>query len=423
MVIRSNNGGEIIKIGEFAKRFGIKKETVRFYTDRNLLTPIKFRTFYDYNKSCEEDMKTIIELKKMDFSLEEIAKYLSFYRVSTRKMLAMKEELLELFNNKIEDVDARMEELERARKQLSKRYREIEAFEEYTDGQEDDIGLPIEFINHLVCPDCGKKLEVKNGEISSNYIMKGRIKCECGYSAEIKEGILVFEGVSYENLFEEKPELLDHEEMLPPEYISAVTASAGWMQNKLSKETISGKTILDPNTQSGIMGNKLIDILMEKTADFTYIGIDPHFMLVKNFKKILSMNQKRPRAVFLSGKYDKLPLRFESCDYIACCFGLQSYGIYHKEFPVERLLSFLKPGGKWFETFFCVKDKRLIADDFREIDHIFHCESIKESLSKLDKVSFVDSGETTKKGEIGFYFKDEARVSFFSFVGMKHEKH
>ena len=131
------------------------------------------------------------------------------------------------------------------------------------------------------------------------------------------------------------------------------------------------------------------------------------------------MNDIIPRTVFMSGNYDKIPIRKSTCDFISSCFGLQSYSIYNTKFPVEEVLSFLKPNGKWFETFFCVSEKRLVAEEYSNIAETFHCQSIKNALSKMRKYSFVDTGEITDKGEINYYVKDDAKVSFFSFVGEK----
>jgi hypothetical protein len=67
----------------------------------------------------------------------------------------------------------------------------------------------------------------------------------------------------------------------------------------------------------------------------------------------------------------------------------------------------------WFELFFCVSEKRFVADEYLNIKETFHCESIKQALSVLKKTSFVETGEITDKGELSFYAKDGAKVSFF----------
>ncbi|MFW6263643.1 MAG: MerR family transcriptional regulator, partial [Thermotogota bacterium] len=334
-----------MKIGEFANLFDVKKETIRFYTDKNLLTPVKIGSFYDYDRNCVEDMKTILQLKDMDFNLEEISKYLSFFRISTKNMIAMKKELVDLFKDKIADVDDKIKEYQKAQKELSQKLEVIIAFEDYEEGREKELGFPLDFLSHLFCPDCGEPLKVINGEISSNYLMEGQFSCDCGYKAKIVEGILVFEGATFKNPFEEQPEFNDQEKNLTPEYISAVSTSSRWIIEQMLKEDLEGKLLFDHSTQSGIMANRLIDALTEKNPNFTYIGMDTFFTLIKNFKKILSMNDVIPRTIFLCGNYDKIPLQNSSCDYVSSCFGLQSYSIYNMGFPVDKVLSFLKSEG------------------------------------------------------------------------------
>lgn len=57
-----------MKIGKFSEKFSMAKETVCYYTHIGLLTPVKYRNFYDYNQSCEKEMTLIQELKAMDFT-------------------------------------------------------------------------------------------------------------------------------------------------------------------------------------------------------------------------------------------------------------------------------------------------------------------------------------------------------------------
>jgi len=191
---------------------------------------------------------------------------------------------------------------------------------------------------------------------------------------------------------------------------------------KLIKEDPTGKIIFDPMTQGGIRSNQVIEALLEKTGDFTYIGMDLHFQQVKNFKKILSMQERCPETVFLAGRYENAPIRAESCDLISCFFGLQTYSLFSDEFPVEKLLRFLKPGGKWFETFCCVKDKQQVADQYAHIKDTVECHYIRGQLSKHMRATFVDSGETTEKGDLSRYFKEKVKVTFFSFVGIKESE-
>src|SRR6056297_2501990 len=211
-----------MKIGEFAQKFNINKETVRFYTDKLLLNPIKTRTHYEYSDKCVEDMTTILRLKDMGFTLHEIAKYLSFFRNSTKRTLFMRDELFQFFDQKIQDMDEHIEELKQAKEELINRRDEIKEKYEIVQQKREKTGLPLDCLQKLACPKCSKSLSIENGEIHRNEILNGSLQCDCGYSANIKDGIIVFDGVIYENPFYEQVILLKGDEISPPEYTSLV---------------------------------------------------------------------------------------------------------------------------------------------------------------------------------------------------------
>jgi hypothetical protein len=227
------------------------------------------------------------------------------------------------------------------------------------------------------------------------------------------------EGAIFDKSYETNSKRSDTEEMLPPDYISAVSASSRWLQDKLLKEDFEGKIIFDHSTNDGLMSNQLIDLLLDKCQKFTYIGLDSHYYLIKNFKKAFSMNAVKPKAIFMAGKVEQIPFNRESFDFVACSASLQSYGIFYKEMPVEKILTYLKNGGKWFGNFFCVDDKKRVSENYQDIAKIFCCRDLKEVFSGFNKHSFIDIGQITEKGELSFYFKDDAKVRFYVFAGEK----
>ena len=421
-----------MRIGVFSKKFKVSRETVRYYTDRELLTPVKIGNSNIYDQNCVEDMKNILLLKDMDFTIDEISRYFAFFRLSTKHTITMKKDLLSLFEEKFANIERKIEDLMIAKKDILMKIEEIKAFEEFETESDEQPGFPIELLGILVCPECGKPLRVENGEISYNSLISGTMKCKCGYKAEIIDGIVVFDGAEYEELFdrkfegvkykkffEKKEELINHEKMLPSSYINALTAATNWLGDKLSKEIKNGSIILDHMTHSGILSNRIIDTLLEQKSDFLYIGLDPRFLLVKNFKRILKMNKKNPRAVFMCGDYEKMPLAKESADYIYSCFGTQTYGIFKKSSPINTIQNYLKPSGKWFELFFCTHKSNMIEDEFKEIDFLLDYDKLISYFSLFQKVSYIESDELKQKGELSFYFKDHAKVHLLSFIGEK----
>jgi DNA-binding transcriptional MerR regulator len=407
-----------MKIGEFAKQFDINKETVRFYAQKKLLNPIKTRYYYDYEENCVADMATILKLKTLGFSLDDISRYLTFFRNATRHMITEKDALIRFIDQKIESVDSRMAQLQQNKQILSKIRSKITAH--YNRTVDDDAwGIPLDFLSRLICPKCGRGLQVENGEIVKNSLVKGDLLCACGYHAEIKEGIIVFDGVDYGSVSAEKLSIMKREDFSPPEYSAAISASVNWVIQQLLKQPLKGKVILDPMTQGGIRSVQMIERLTDCCTDFIYLAMDIHFEQVYHFKQLLSTLERKPRFVFFSGDYEHLPIRFESCDYIASFLGLQTYLHYKGLFPHEKLLTFLKGGGKWFETLFYVTDKKMILNEYKDMGPFLNQGFLKDTLSEIMKCRFVDSGGTSQTGELGQFLNSDAELNFFSFMGTK----
>ena len=50
-----------MKIGDFAKKYGLNITTVRYYVERALLTPERKNNQYVFTPSCMEDMEEILK--------------------------------------------------------------------------------------------------------------------------------------------------------------------------------------------------------------------------------------------------------------------------------------------------------------------------------------------------------------------------
>lgn len=102
-------GGNMYRIGEFAKITGLSITTLRYYDEIDLFKPEEidiFTNYRYYNISQIEDIKIINDLKEVGFSLEEIKKYWNNF--SNQIMLEKKQELLseqEVISEKIKKLD------------------------------------------------------------------------------------------------------------------------------------------------------------------------------------------------------------------------------------------------------------------------------------------------------------------------------
>ena len=100
---------ESLRIGAFCKKFGVSASTVRYYIHYGILIPETRNGQFLFSKSCVQDMAQIMELKELQFSLEEIHSLLTLRR---KFNLAKKEDAdsyLHLLNRQKERLTERLE--------------------------------------------------------------------------------------------------------------------------------------------------------------------------------------------------------------------------------------------------------------------------------------------------------------------------
>lgn len=85
-----------MKIGEFALKTGLSKDTIRYYEKFGLLQPEKENNQRVYDEHDLELVSVIIKLKFVGFSLEEIKKLIEFGEGIDREQTLNSEEIREI---------------------------------------------------------------------------------------------------------------------------------------------------------------------------------------------------------------------------------------------------------------------------------------------------------------------------------------
>ncbi|GKV66504.1 MULTISPECIES: MerR family transcriptional regulator [unclassified Sporosarcina] len=95
-------------IKEFAAKYKLTNDTVRYYEKEGLLNPIRQENGYRlYGSMCERAMEFIIVLKQLGFSLQEIKLLLSLENSPISN--DCNEMSTAMFTNKISDLEKRVE--------------------------------------------------------------------------------------------------------------------------------------------------------------------------------------------------------------------------------------------------------------------------------------------------------------------------
>lgn len=106
-------------IREVAREFDVTARTLRYYEEIGLLTPIRTETNQrQYNKKEIAKLKLITRGKRYNFSLEEIKEMVLLFDIDRtgKKQLTR---TIEYGENKIKEIDARIQELQEIKAEIA----------------------------------------------------------------------------------------------------------------------------------------------------------------------------------------------------------------------------------------------------------------------------------------------------------------
>ena len=81
---------ELFSIGDLSDEFGITTRTIRFYEDKGLIAPQRVSGVRTYNRRDRARLILILRGKRLGFSLEVIAEYLSLYDADPTQVAQLK---------------------------------------------------------------------------------------------------------------------------------------------------------------------------------------------------------------------------------------------------------------------------------------------------------------------------------------------
>ena len=121
-LVREPDDGEaeVYRIGDLAREFDVTLRALRFYEDRNLLSPARSGSTRLYSAEDRERLKLILLAKRIGFSLVEIQEILEVHegevlsRDNARKLLARFEGQVGVLEKQRKELDEALVELDAA---------------------------------------------------------------------------------------------------------------------------------------------------------------------------------------------------------------------------------------------------------------------------------------------------------------------
>lgn len=331
-----------MRIGEVSKKYGIAKDTLYYYIKIGILVPGLEGEQYNFDENCVRDIKTIVSLKNLDFSLNEIHAIISIMRYSNLQNPQDVHELIGIYENKynqlahkLNDIRLSMETIKQTEKTLR------ESLPQATHR----TGVPLSFLPVLTCPACGGKMGISNAEMDTRYIYEGVMACSCGYQASIHDGIVStpcrntspydYPAVMYKDL--------------PSNLVSMFQRSYNIMAHHLEKTDLKGKIVLETHIGAFFF----LQLYLAK------MGQDCRFVVVDKFPEILSIYKRMLDAqnldldiLYLADAGTDLPLAPGCVDILIDYFSANEHNCFSDEYHLPKLQHLLKPGHEVVGTYF-----------------------------------------------------------------------
>lgn len=409
-----------MRIGEFADRYRITQDTVRHYIEIGLLFPVKSSSgYYKFEDDCEKNLERIIELKQMKFSLDEIKKILLYENLAGASDYKENSNYINIFEKKKLQLDESINELIKAKGMLGKASKEEEFQKDIASDADYSriFGIDISDISLLSCPKCSGDFNLKKADISDNKIVCAEFSCGCGFSMQIKDGIIIAD----EKLLISGEDALDigsYIDNTHPEFIQNIQRSISWFKNEMDFKSFRGKTILELGSGSGFFLRSLYENLSD---DCLYIAVDNNINRHHELKKMLKNHRISKNIVFICCDFMQIPIKKTSADIVLDFSGSTNYAFSNEDFLINKIEDVFSPEAILFGSYFVFenfKANSLIEDGYKK--HFMK----KNILSNLKDAGFelVNSYESEQLTEGGIYenfFVEGERVRSFLYHGKR----
>ncbi len=367
-----------MKISDFANKFGMSKHTIRYYMDLKLIIAEKKGGHYDFDEKCEEQLKEILSLKEMGFSLEEVKRVFNFNRIGKLSPYQDNRYYLSIFQNKLIELDDQIKRLNQAKENL---HQKLSSLEREGNHKSTKSGVDLAVLSLFECPDCGNDLLLEAERVEFNQVINGRLKCDCGSSLEIKDGILYSNHIQNREVMIEDDFLEEYIEFTDQQFIDYLYQGLDWMERQIHNEDISKKVILEPGSGFGLL---LRQIYTELPKDSIYICIERNPDINIFLKEMLEQIKKDTKIVFITAELPELPLKEGVIDILIDYTGISNYALERSDFLPASIDTYLKNQSLIIASFIVYNKfgrDNIISTKYR---HNFKSDHIKAEVKSLD---------------------------------------
>lgn len=333
-------GVHIVKIGTFARKFGLNASTIRFYINNGLLAPEKAGGQYEFGKECIADMENILKYKKYQFSLDEIQLLFFMEKASRFQDEIILEVCADILKNKKNQL---MRERDNLTAFIEELQNEIDHLPVPASIKIREAGVPFTFIPYLYCPYCQQPLKLDSASLAGGSIQSGVLSCECGYEATISDGIVLCADHEEETpfkAFDNVDSVMSMKTQFSHAYRMLIAKTYIWIYSQIAGYLDEAKYIMaGPFTL-----NFVLEYLEKLGSDRTCIIFDPSLARISKIRKYLSAWDYN--VIFVVGKPEELPVRYGTIDIYIDDYSTVNSMFTYNTFSTESIAPLIRNGGR-----------------------------------------------------------------------------
>lgn len=404
-----------MRIGEFSKKTQTSIDTIRHYIALGLLVPTKEGKYFKFDKRCFEDLEKIIEMKNMDFSLQEIKNILLVSRFSKLTLGQEKQHYRSFFRNKMKDL---IEEKEKLNDKINKLEEKIETLDIAFQQEPIRLGVDLSFLQNLYCPDCQQSLKLDQADIQENMIIEGQMSCSCGYHIEVKNGIIIDRESTKNSEETDETYFIQYVDETNKHFLDNLYTSMEWSHRVLEFPKNQNQTVLELGVGHGIL---LSHIYNDIPDNVTYVAVDYDYYKLRYIKKVFERSGIKKNIIFICSDFNRIPLKHHSADYVIDFFGLSNYSFRNDEFLHHVMERYYKDQCQLLGLFMLF-DKFKVNEEISRTQHrLFKQDAILKELSSLgfDKVDEYLVGYSEEGEKDDMFFEVTNRVYVYGYLGKR----
>lgn len=403
-----------MRIGEFSKKTSTSIDAIRHYITLGLLVPTKEGKYYKFDNRCETDLARIKEMKSMEFSLVEIKNVLLLTRFSKLTLGQERQHYRSFFRNKLRDLEEKKVEIDLKVEKLKIK---IESIDAKFMQEPVLLGVDLNFLSKLYCPKCQIPLTLDNANIKDNMIIDGEMNCNCGYSLEIKEGIIINNESMKATEETDETYFIKYVDETNKNYLDNLYAAMAWCYKEID---FSSNLFLELGVGNGTF---LSHIYNELPDDVVYVAVDYDFYKLRYIKKVFERSGIKKKIIFICADYSQIPIKHKTIDYSIDFFGMTNYSFKNNEVLHNIVNEYYKDNCTILGSYMLFDKFKPNQEILQEQYHLFKKDNILKYMKDLgfDKkeeylIGYSEGGE---KDDVVFDATDKAYI--YGYLG-KREK-